>query len=207
MEQSYSIIAVENLRARMNSSQITIQALSDLSGVPVGTINNIFSGRVSKPPFDNIYALAKALDTSINEIMGDNLTQIVANDKIIDGYENRLRERMEMYESRLTEQHQLHETRVAELSEAYNVRLCEQHDMYDARLSEQKKHYDLHIDSLQSIIASLKRRSVFHIAAITALIAFALFLIFIDARIPDWGLIQYAYESMSRIADVVEGLV
>ena len=171
---------------------MTAQTLSDLSGISVSTINNIFSGRVTKPSFENVYALAKALETSVNEIMGDNLTQIVANDKIIDSYENRLVERRQMYEDRVDEQRRLYDGRLAEQAAVCEARISVLKEMYTLRMDEQRDQYDKRLAAARDIIQAQKRRTIFHIAAIAALISFALFLIFIDARIPDWGLIQYA---------------
>ena len=54
----------EDLRRRKEALSLTTKEWSDLSGVPVGTINKILSGETKSPQYDTLCALEAALERS-----------------------------------------------------------------------------------------------------------------------------------------------
>ena len=58
------------LKLLKEKRKLTTQQLSDLSGVPVGTINRILSGQTDNPSFQTVCDLVLAMDGSLDEIVG-----------------------------------------------------------------------------------------------------------------------------------------
>ena len=54
-------MTTEELRARKKALGYTNKMISELSGVPVGTVNKIFSGETDSPRFDTLRAIEKVL--------------------------------------------------------------------------------------------------------------------------------------------------
>ena len=61
------------LKALKDKKQMTNQQLSDLSGVPVGTINRILSGQTENPSFQTVCDLVVTLGGSLDELAGVRL--------------------------------------------------------------------------------------------------------------------------------------
>ena len=58
------------LKLMKEARKLTTQQLSDLSGVPVGTINRILSGQTDNPSFQTVCDLVMAMDGSLDELVG-----------------------------------------------------------------------------------------------------------------------------------------
>lgn len=56
--------------ALMEKHNLTNQALADLSGIPIGTISGIRSGKVSNPSFETICAILRAMGESADTLYG-----------------------------------------------------------------------------------------------------------------------------------------
>lgn len=57
----------------MCSNNLTLQELSDISGVPIETVRNIYYGKVTDPKASTVLAISKALNVTINYLMGDSI--------------------------------------------------------------------------------------------------------------------------------------
>lgn len=58
------------LKALKLKKNLTNQELSDLSGVPVGTINRIMANQTNNPSFQTVCDIVIALDGSLDELAG-----------------------------------------------------------------------------------------------------------------------------------------
>ncbi len=58
------------LKDLKNKKNLTNQELSDLSGVPIGTINRIMSGQTDNPSFQTVCDIVMAMDGSLDELVG-----------------------------------------------------------------------------------------------------------------------------------------
>ena len=83
------------LKILKEKRKLTNQQLSDLSGVPVGTINRILSGQTDNPSFQTVCDMVLAMDGSLDEIVGikeipdENAEKKVrANQEILSLYES-----------------------------------------------------------------------------------------------------------------------
>lgn len=61
------------LKTMKGSLGLSNKELSDLSGVPIGTVNRVLAGRVETPNFQTIRDLVKAMGGSLDDIAGPSL--------------------------------------------------------------------------------------------------------------------------------------
>ena len=60
----------EKLKALKMSKNLTIQEISEKSGVPSSTVSRIFSGQTDNPSFQNICDIVIAMGGSLDELAG-----------------------------------------------------------------------------------------------------------------------------------------
>ena len=53
--------SIEEIKAYMKENNISYQQLTDISGVPLNTLKNIFRGKTKNPRIDTIQAIERAL--------------------------------------------------------------------------------------------------------------------------------------------------
>lgn len=58
-----------NLRSIMKMRGVGNRELSDLSGIPLGTLNKIIYGDTKSPTLDNMSAIAKALNCTLDDFV------------------------------------------------------------------------------------------------------------------------------------------
>ena len=58
------------LKELKDQRKLTNQQLSDLSGVPVGTINRIMAGQTDNPSFQTVCDMVRAMGWSLDELAG-----------------------------------------------------------------------------------------------------------------------------------------
>lgn len=68
----------ELMRSQMKRLNIGNKELSKKSGVPLRTVNNILGGITTNPTIDNLMALTKALNLTVNDVVGDYEPETVA---------------------------------------------------------------------------------------------------------------------------------
>lgn len=57
-------MGVQEIKIYLKKNRITYDKLAEISGIPIGTIKSIFSGRTVSPRIDTITAIEKALGIS-----------------------------------------------------------------------------------------------------------------------------------------------
>ena len=65
----------EKLKALKMSKNLTIQEISEKSGVPSSTVSRIFSGQTDNPSFQNICDIVIAMGGSLDELAGIKNTE------------------------------------------------------------------------------------------------------------------------------------
>lgn len=64
----------DNISKMIKQKNISLQELSEKSGIPLSTVKKISSGNTKDPKFDTIKSLAKALGCRLADLEGDNDT-------------------------------------------------------------------------------------------------------------------------------------
>lgn len=60
----------ENLKREMKTKGITIKELSKISGVSIGTISEISTGKEDNPKLKTVINISNALNVPLNELIG-----------------------------------------------------------------------------------------------------------------------------------------
>ena len=60
----------KRLKEILNEKKISLEYYSQMSGVPMETLRNIYYGRTSNPNIKTVMAMAEALDMTINSLLG-----------------------------------------------------------------------------------------------------------------------------------------
>ncbi len=85
----------EKLVEMKKASGLTAQQIADKSGVPASTINRMLSGQTEEPTFSNIAKVVKAMNGSLDELVGiPPKTVTVVETKTVSGDERLI----ELYE-------------------------------------------------------------------------------------------------------------
>lgn len=61
---------LDYLKTLKERSKLTLQQISDASGVPLNTLKKIYSGDTESPSFDSIASIVRAADGSLDEMAG-----------------------------------------------------------------------------------------------------------------------------------------
>ena len=80
----------KRLRELKDAKNLTNRELSDLSGVPLGTVNHIMSHDTANPGIDTVLALCSALGTTVDTLLGISPPGAAADQRLIESYEHRL---------------------------------------------------------------------------------------------------------------------
>lgn len=70
------------IRSIMKEKGIGNKQLSELSGIPLGTLNKIIYGETSSPSLDNALAISKALGCTIDDLIGRKNTGYYIDDEV-----------------------------------------------------------------------------------------------------------------------------
>ena len=66
---------LQNLKARKKELKITLQEISDISGIPKRTVDDIFSGKTANPRVDTLQAIERALGLENEKTPPDDLSE------------------------------------------------------------------------------------------------------------------------------------
>ena len=108
------------LNTLKTQGNFTIEAISNLSGIPEATVKNIFSGKTEDPRFETVSAIVKAMGGSL-----DAIYSVVKKDDI---EANSVISLKESYEQRISELKEYYERRIDETKEHYEERLTDKND-------------------------------------------------------------------------------
>ena len=61
---------LDHLKSLKKKRSLTNAEVAELSGVPLSTVNRIFSGQTPNPQFDSVASIVIALDGSLDEFVG-----------------------------------------------------------------------------------------------------------------------------------------
>lgn len=81
----------DELKKLKESRNMTVQDISNKSGIPASTVSRILSGQTETPYFSNIVDMVIAMDGSVDEIVGiKSATATPVNDPLVGLYEREL---------------------------------------------------------------------------------------------------------------------
>ena len=132
------------ITALKEAGNFTFEDIANLSGIPLSTVRNIYSGKTPDARFGTVAKIVISLGGDLNELIGyEKKKEIEVNSTVSmkETYEMRIADLMNAYEQRINDIKELCEIRIADVQKC-----CE------ARIADMKKNFDERIDELRTNI-------------------------------------------------------
>lgn len=134
----------EYIVALKNSGNFSYEDIANLSGIPLQTVRNIFTGKTPDPRFNTIAKIIISLGGDLNELIGyDKKKEIEVNSTVSlkETYEMRIADLIKSYETRIDDVKAFCELRVADIQKCCETRLSDIKQSYEERLREQREMF------------------------------------------------------------------
>lgn len=139
-------IAIEKVKeyiiALKNAGNFTLEDIANLSGIPLSTIRNIYSGKTPDARFSTISKIIISLGGDLNELVGyDKKKEIEVNSTVSlkETYEMRIADLIKSYEERIEDIKTLCETRILDVHKCCEIRIADLKQNYEERIKEQRE--------------------------------------------------------------------
>lgn len=138
-------VAIEKAREYINAlkdaGKFTLEDMANLSGIPVGTIRNICTGKTPDARFGTIAKIVISLGGDLNQLVGyEKKKEIEVNSTVSmkETYEMRIADLTKSFEERIEDIKSLCETRIADVRSCCEVRLSDMKQNYEERIQAYK---------------------------------------------------------------------
>lgn len=136
-------IAIDKIReyitALKNAGNFTLEDIANLSGIPLPTIRNIYSGKTPDARFSTISKIIISLGGDLNELIGyEKKKEIEVNSTVSmkETYEMRIADIISACEQRIEDIKALCEKRIDDVQKCCDLRISDMKQNYEERLSE-----------------------------------------------------------------------
>lgn len=134
--------AKEYLIALKETGNFSYEDIANLSGIPVQTVRNIYTGKTPDPRFATVAKIIISLGGDLNEIIGyEKKKEIEVNSTVSlkETYEMRIADLIKSYEERIEDLKVFCEQRVADVQKCCELRIADMKRNYEERLAEQRE--------------------------------------------------------------------
>lgn len=134
--------AREYIIALKDAGSFTFEDIANLSGIPVGTVRNICTGKTPDARFGTIAKIVISLGGDLNELIGyEKKKEIEVNSTVSlkETYEMRIADLTKSYEARIEDIKALCEERIADIRKCCETRLSDMKQNYEERLKDYKE--------------------------------------------------------------------
>lgn len=124
------------LIALKEAGKFTHEDIANISGIPLPTVRNIFSGKTPDARFGTIAKLVLSLGGDLNEIVGyEKKKEIEINSTVSlkETYEMRIADLVKSYEERIEDIKELCEMRIADVQKCCDMRIADIKQIYENR--------------------------------------------------------------------------
>lgn len=136
-------IAIEKIKdyitALKNAGNFTLEDIANLSGIPIATVRNIYTGKTPDARFSTVSRIIISLGGDLNELVGyEKKKEIEVNSTVSlkETYEMRIADLINSYEQRIEDVKALCEVRIADVQKCCELRISDLKQNYEERLSE-----------------------------------------------------------------------
>lgn len=130
------------LLALKEAGNFTFEDIANISGIPLPTIRNIYSGKTPDARFGTVAKIVIALGGDLNELIGyEKKKEIEVNSTVSlkETYEMRIADLIKSYEERIEDIKALCEIRIADVQKCCDLRIADMKQNYEERIKEQKE--------------------------------------------------------------------
>ena len=139
-------IVLENARqylvALKDAGNFTYEDIANISGIPLSTVHNIYSGKTHKNAgFGTVAKLVISLGGDLNELVGyEKKKEIEINSTVSlkETYEMRIADLIKAYDSRIEDIKALCDMRIADVQHCCETRIADIRRNFEERLEEHK---------------------------------------------------------------------
>lgn len=131
----------EYLVALKNAGNFSYEDIANLSGIPLQTVRNIYTGKTPDPRFATVAKIIISLGGDLNEIIGyEKKKEIEVNSTVSlkETYEMRIADLIKSYEDRIEDVKALCDQRVEDVHKCCEMRIADIRQAFKERLAEQK---------------------------------------------------------------------
>lgn len=131
----------EYILALKNTGNFTYEDIANLSGIPLQTVRNIYTGKTPDPRFATVAKIIISLGGDLNEIIGyEKKKEIEVNSTVSlkETYEMRIADLIKSYEERIEDVKVFCEQRVTDVQKCCELRLADMRKVYEERLAEHR---------------------------------------------------------------------
>jgi transcriptional regulator with XRE-family HTH domain len=122
------------LIALKEAGKFTHEDIANISGIPLPTVRNIFSGKTPDARFGTIAKLVLSLGGDLNEIVGyEKKKEIEINSQVSlkETYEMRIADLVKSYEERIEDIKELCEMRIEDVRKCCEMRIADLKQIYE----------------------------------------------------------------------------
>lgn len=134
--------AKEYIVALKEAGNFTLEDIANLSGIPLPTIRNIYTGKTPDARFGTIAKIVISLGGDLNELVGyEKKKEIEINSTVSlkETYEMRIADMTNAYEQRIADIKALCEVRIADMQKCCELRIADMKQNFEERLAEQRE--------------------------------------------------------------------
>jgi DNA-binding Xre family transcriptional regulator len=124
------------LLALKDAGDFTFEDIANISGIPLPTIRNIYSGKTPDARFGTIAKIVISLGGDLNELIGyEKKKEIEINSTVSlkETYEMRIADIIKSYEERIDDIKELCEMRIADVHRCCEIRIADLKQIYEKK--------------------------------------------------------------------------
>lgn len=130
------------LLALKEAGKFSYEDIANVSGIPIATVRNIYSGKTPDARFGTISKIVISLGGDLNELVGyEKKKEIEVNSTVSlkETYEMRIADIIKSYETRIEDIKALCEVRISDVQKCCEIRIADMKQNFEERLKEQKE--------------------------------------------------------------------
>jgi DNA-binding Xre family transcriptional regulator len=124
------------LIALKNAGDFTFEDIANISGIPITTIRNIYSGKTPDARFGTVAKIVISLGGDLNELIGyEKKKEIEINSTVSlkETYEMRIADMVKSYEERIEDIKELCEMRIEDVRKCCEMRIADLKQIYEKK--------------------------------------------------------------------------
>ena len=132
----------EYITALKNAGNFTLEDIANLSGIPLATVRNIYTGKTPDARFSTVSKIIISLGGDLNELIGyEKKKEIEVNSTVSlkETYEMRIADLIKSYEERIEDIKALCEARISDVHKCCDVRIADMRQNFEERIKEQRE--------------------------------------------------------------------
>ena len=136
--------AKEYILALKEAGNFTYEDIANLSGIPIQTVRNIYTGKTLDARFGTIAKIVISLGGDLNDLVGNEKKKEIELNSTVslkETYEMRISDLIDSYDRRIEDIKELCEMRIMDIQKCYEARIADMKKIYEERLATQREYF------------------------------------------------------------------